>query len=185
MSGSDAPGGKTDTDPVDDEPPQHESTQHERPIRHAARVVLVDERGATLLLQGFDPPRRLAGRGWNTPGGGLEAGESYEQAGLREVAEETGLRLPTLGEPVLDRESTFRFEGAVIRQHDRFFIARTTRFDASDAGWTALERRATAGMRRWTPQQLATTSETVYPVDLLALLASSGPTSGPVEGSSA
>ena len=151
----------------------------ERPVRYAARVVLVDEDGATLLLQGFDPHRPADGSWWYTPGGGLEPGETYEQAGLREVAEETGLRLPGLGEPLLDRESVFGFEGAVIHQHDRFFVVRVAHFAPSDVGWTALERRATLRLRWWTPRELAATTETVYPTDLLSLI---GPTSGPAHG---
>lgn len=152
---------------------------NELPLRHAARVVLVDERGATLLLHGFDPHRPEDGSWWYTPGGGLEPGESYEQAGLREVAEETGLHLVDVGPPLLDRQSTFGFEGAVIRQHDRFFVARVPHFEPVDAGWTALERRATAGLRWWTPDELAATTERIYPVDLLALIA---PTSGGTDG---
>lgn len=150
-------------------------------LRHAARVILVDEHGATLLLQGFDPHRPDGGAWWYTPGGGLEPEESYEQAGLREVAEETGLRLHALGAPVLDRESTFGFESALIRQHDRFFVAHVAHFEPARTGWTALERRATADLRWWTPGQLARTTETVYPVDLLTLIA---PTSGGTDGSS-
>lgn len=151
----------------------------ERPLRHAARVVLVDEHDATLLLQGFDPHRPDEGSWWYTPGGGLEPGESYEQAGRREVAEETGLLLSDLGAPVLDRESTFGFEGAVIRQHDRFFVVSVPHFEPVDTGWTALERRATASVRWWAPRELAATTERVYPFDLLDLIR---PTSGPAEG---
>lgn len=45
----------------------------------------------------FDPEGRLAvvatAEGLHLPGGGLEAGESAERATMREVAEETGLRV--------------------------------------------------------------------------------------------
>ena len=58
------------------------------PIRNAARVVVVDETGRVLLFRGcsqeWDPPRVA----WYMPGGGLEAGETHEEAALRELEEE-------------------------------------------------------------------------------------------------
>lgn len=40
-------------------------------VRDVARVVLVDQYGAILLLNGFDPADPSAGEWWFTPGGGL------------------------------------------------------------------------------------------------------------------
>src|SRR5215469_17862934 len=58
------------------------------PQRRAARVVLLDPRNRVLLMRYDDGPPN--GSHWATPGGGLEPGETYEQAALRELAEETG-----------------------------------------------------------------------------------------------
>ncbi|GAA4750046.1 NUDIX hydrolase [Gordonia alkaliphila] len=60
----------------------------------AASVVLVDEDGRVLLVKrGHDPQR---GR-WSVPGGHVEPGETFEEAAVREVHEETGLEV-TVGE---------------------------------------------------------------------------------------
>ncbi|MCK0440794.1 NUDIX domain-containing protein [Gordonia alkaliphila] len=60
----------------------------------AASVVLVDEDGRVLLVKrGHDPQR---GR-WSVPGGHVEPGETFEEAAVREVREETGLEV-TVGE---------------------------------------------------------------------------------------
>lgn len=62
---------------------------------HSARVecvgaVIRDDAGRLLLiLRGHEPSKGL----WSVPGGRIEAGETDEQAVVREVAEETGLRV--------------------------------------------------------------------------------------------
>jgi ADP-ribose pyrophosphatase YjhB (NUDIX family) len=48
--------------------------------RVAARVVLLDRAGRVLLFRGCDPWQPAAGIWWITPGGGVEPGESLEQA---------------------------------------------------------------------------------------------------------
>lgn len=65
-------------------------------IEEGAVVLLVDSKGRVLLQQRDDdvPP---AGYGrWALPGGHLEPGEPPREAALREIEEETGLRLTRL-----------------------------------------------------------------------------------------
>ncbi|MFG2350182.1 NUDIX hydrolase [Streptomyces phaeochromogenes] len=53
-------------------------------------VVIVDTKGRVLLLERADTG------GWGLPGGIMEPGESFEEAGRREVKEETGLEIGVL-----------------------------------------------------------------------------------------
>ena len=141
-------------------------------IRLAARVILVDETGCVLLLHGWDPARP-GSSWWLTPGGGLDPGESPAQAAVREVHEETGLRLGTpgsLGTPVGTRDIRFSFEDESIHQVETYFAARVSRFDPDHAGWTDLERRSMSEHRWWSPDELLRTTEEFYPENLLDLL---------------
>lgn len=52
--------------------------------RRAARVVLVNELGQVLLIQGTDTTAPDRGSWWLTPGGGIELGESAAEAAARE-----------------------------------------------------------------------------------------------------
>ena len=55
-------------------------------------VALVDGRG-WVLLQERDEHPVVDPEKWGLPGGGVEAGETFEAAAYRELAEETGVRL--------------------------------------------------------------------------------------------
>jgi len=138
--------------------------------RRAARVILIDEAGRVLLFRGGDPFRPEAGTWWFTPGGGLDDGETAEDAARREVREETGLTLTDLGPVVLERSIEFEIEGERFDQDEVFFMVTVAGFDVDTREWTDLERRLMLEHRWWTRDELATTSEMVYPEGLAQLL---------------
>ncbi len=64
-------------------------------MKRFASVVLVDRRG-WVLLQERDEHPVLDPEKWGFVGGGVEAGESYADAAVRELLEETGLSVAGL-----------------------------------------------------------------------------------------
>jgi 8-oxo-dGTP pyrophosphatase MutT (NUDIX family) len=82
---------------------------------------VIDESSRLLLLQGRD--RSTGHCWWVAPGGGLQEGESFEEAAFREVKEETGLALQ-IGEWVWTRHHEFEWEGRQFSQYERYFVAR-------------------------------------------------------------
>ncbi len=141
--------------------------------RAAARVLLLDAEDRLLMFLGLDPAQPERGSWWITPGGGLDAGETAAQGAARELREETGLDLPAaaLGDPVHERTASFVFHGQAYRQTEQFFLARVDRHAVDTGGFTALEVAAVLDHRWWAPEELRTTSEVVYPADLLEVLA--------------
>jgi 8-oxo-dGTP pyrophosphatase MutT (NUDIX family) len=133
-------------------------------------VILLDEAGRVLLFRGGDPHRPEAGTWWFTPGGGLDDGETVEQAARREVREETGLVITDLGPVVLERTVEFEVEGQCFDQDEVFFRVSVAGFEVDEREWTDLERRLMLEHRWWTRNELAITSETVYPEGLADLL---------------
>lgn len=61
---------------------------HRRVLLNGCCAVLVNDDGALLMQQRNEPARR-----WGLPGGLMELGESTKATVVREVAEESGLRL--------------------------------------------------------------------------------------------
>ena len=161
------PGMTTGTEPID---------------RTGARVLLLDRDDRVLLLRGSDPAAPGAGLWWFTPGGGLDPGETAEEAARRELAEETGLVLRQLGPAVWVRTAHFDFLGRSYRQAETFFLARVDQHDVDFSGFTEMERDTVDAFRWWSVTELATTDETVYPSTLgaeLALLLADGPPAEP------
>ena len=158
-------------------PPPTESGLVDR--RTSARVVLLDDEGSVLLFCGSDPAVTdgTAARWWFTVGGQAHPGERLVDTAVREIAEETGLRVDparVVG-PVWRRDSVIDFNGTVIGSQEFYFIHRTSRFEPTTTGGrTPLELRYIHG-HRWcdsaTIEKLAAGGETVYPLQLGELLA--------------
>ncbi|MBX9246042.1 NUDIX domain-containing protein [Actinotalea ferrariae] len=142
------------------------------PFRRGARVLLLDDAARILLVRGHDmdqPDRSW----WFTVGGGVDAGEAARDAAVRELFEETGLRLAAvdLVGPVAVRSATFAFLRRTVRQDEEFFLARV---DGSAAlttdGWTEVERAFVDEVRWWDLDALEEVREEVFPVELVPLV---------------
>jgi len=138
--------------------------------RFAARVLLINNHGETLLFEEHDPSRPDEPSWWITPGGGLEAGETFVQAAFRELEEETGQRVDELYGPVLTHEFEYSYLGVGTRQFEYFFVAYTDDTALSFDRWTPLEQQVTRTARWWRPSEIETTDATVYPPELPELL---------------
>ena len=151
--------------------------------RSAARVLLLDDSDRLLLFAGADPHVPDV-RFWFTPGGGVDPGETLEEAARRELLEETGCSGVELSPPVWRRSTEFWFDGEHYRARETYVVARVPSWEVDTSGFTDLERRSVDEHRWWTLEELLATSETVYPPDLPALLADllqAGPPAEPRE----
>ena len=130
-------------------------------LRPAARAVVLDPLGATLLVR-FDFGDRVV---WATPGGGVEDSESDEAALRRELAEEAGLVEFELGPLVWTRTHEVPlWSGSWDGQSERYYLVRTQRFEPTPKlAWDALRAEGMTAVRWWTPEELQAANELFAP----------------------
>jgi 8-oxo-dGTP pyrophosphatase MutT (NUDIX family) len=144
------------------------------PRRRSARILLTDPAGRVLLFRGHDPARPGTSF-WFTPGGGVENGEDLRATAVRELHEETGLRAreDRLVGPTWVRRVTFPFGDETYHGEEWFFLVRVPQSDARAVrfdGFTPLEVDTIDEHRWWTPRELRSTSDVVYPEQLAEFL---------------
>lgn len=96
------------------------------------RGVAADGEGRVLLV------KHTYLHGWWLPGGGVERGQTAEEAVIREMREEAGVIVG--GRPILlsvhSNERHFRGDHVLVYRIDRFTLTdRTSRGEIADIGW--------------------------------------------------
>jgi 8-oxo-dGTP pyrophosphatase MutT (NUDIX family) len=141
--------------------------------RDAVRVVLADAGGRILLFHVMTPDYVPDGW-WELPGGGIDPGESYLDAAVREIREETGLTLDpaAIGPPAWRRDSTWRSRGKRRLQHEVVVLARVTadRPAITDGGRTEEEVEDYVTACWWEQDEIARSPVRFYPGRLAQLL---------------
>ncbi|MEU4392220.1 NUDIX domain-containing protein [Kribbella sp. NPDC023855] len=136
--------------------------------RLAVKLLLLDGDDRVLLIRAEDPETRA--HCWYPVGGGVEVGETLQQAAAREAYEETGLVDLPPGCLVWQRDHTYQFDGRVIAVHEKWLLHAVECFDPTPAALSEYEARSIVGFRWWNVEDLTEATETIFPPRLGHLL---------------
>ena len=131
--------------------------------RIAVRALVIDKDGRVLLVQ----YRRPIGdeTWWGTPGGGVDPGETDEQALARELREEVGLHEFDLGPALFEHVGQFPWDRQLFRQVNRTYLVRVQEHEPRPT--IDLEAEGVVDIRWWSRAELEASDAQFAPPDLI------------------
>jgi 8-oxo-dGTP pyrophosphatase MutT (NUDIX family) len=156
--------------------------------RVAARVLCFDPDDRLLLIRSHDPADPAKPRWWEIPGGGIDDGETPEDACRRELLEEVGIEEVAIGACVWTHHARFTFAGWHFDQHERIYTATSEGGISAATRLEAFEAMAFEGHRWWAVEELLRSPEPTVPPrlreflpDVVATHRNGGLPGGPVD----
>lgn len=125
----------------------------------AARALVIDEAGHVLLLRFRNPDGRIV---WMTPGGGIEEGETPQEACLRELREEAGIDAAEVGRHL----ARLKIKTGLRDRDEHHFLVR----HVGGVGVATLPDPGTEDARWWTLEELEASAELFHPWNVAHLL---------------
>jgi len=139
--------------------------------RPTVRVLLFDPGHRLLLMKGRLTHAANAPSWWFTVGGGMEAGETVEEAARREIAEESGFHDIRLGPVVWQREGIGQLsDGERVMFREHYLVAHCPGGEPVRDGWEPHEVALVDDLRWWHLDEICTSTERMFPKGLAGLL---------------
>lgn len=141
------------------------------PIRSSVKVILLNDNNEILLMCADDPNTtstdgKYYGRFWFLIGGEIEKDESIEDAAIREIYEETGIKKEEieLGPLVWFGEFDLNLSGTITRLKQKFIVAKTKKYNLSLTNLDDREKKVIKEIKWFTLEEIKNSKEIIFPV---------------------
>lgn len=140
-------------------------------IRRSSRAIVLNKNNEIFLFQyHFD---YLADNKtiWITPGGGLEDGESFEDALKRELFEELGILWERDCLEIYHRNPLYALNsGEVVQSVEKFFLVRMEEEQFTYVSWSESEKERILSGRWWSVEEIRQSEEKFFTEDIIEIL---------------
>lgn len=146
------------------------------PVRNAVRILLLNDNKLLLMrVEDLDigaPGAKSNRRFWCTIGGGIEPGESVQDAALREIYEETSLMPEAieLGPIVWKSDINLMLRGTLTRFMEVYVVAKTKAHDVRLHQPTETEQAVVKELRWSTLEDINKCPDLIFPDSLATYL---------------
>jgi len=141
------------------------------PIKNSVKVILLNEDNEILLMSADDPlTTPVEGKShsifWFPIGGTIEKGETIEEAAIREIYEETGLKKDEieLGPIVWFGEFDYILKGVLTRQKETYIVVRTKQKDVSLTALDEWEKQVVQKIEWFSLDKIINSKEVIFPI---------------------
>lgn len=137
-----------------------------------SRILVVNNLNEVLLVKyrdnaarGTEPPNIR--EFWVNPGGGLEAGETFEQAAKRELEEETGI-IVDIGPQVWMGKCVLATDGELVEHTQHYFYVKLETGRITPRNRTTFE--VITAFKWWSLSELQSSNEIFFPMNFVTLI---------------
>lgn len=140
-------------------------------VRKSSRVIVLNKKNEIFLFQYMFDYLAESHTIWITPGGGLEEGESFEDALKRELFEELGVQVMEECPEVYYRNPLYTMNnGEVIKSVERFFLVSLEDEQFSYANWTESEKNRMLAGKWWSVEEIQQSKDEFFTTDIIQIL---------------